>query len=189
MWYVDPACWSDLINAVLENKEIIELIKTKKMPKRIDTCREVSLFNEWIEAKQINFEWIEQEYHKWFPGKKVDLYQEVQNLHKLVTDKRHKDKFSPRYLDIRKIPKWKKIRWQRFDWDEDKSRYMSFIEQSNKNSKVMQKRVPAYAKSTYMYEELNIDDMRYIKVANYLLKNSWYGGKVNQFNYYTQKKH
>ena len=39
--YVDPAYWSDLCNAILEDKEIIKLIKTK-MSKKIDTCRKLN---------------------------------------------------------------------------------------------------------------------------------------------------
>ena len=39
----------------------------------------------------------------------MDKYLEVQNLSKLVTEKRQKNKFSPNYLDIRKVPGFDKI--------------------------------------------------------------------------------
>ena len=44
-----------------------------------------------------------------------------------------------------------------------------------------------YAKITYKLEDPNIDDMRYEKVATWLLKHDWCGGKVNQFKHYTKK--
>ena len=191
MFYVDPAYWSDLINVVLENKEIIKLIKTK-MPKRIDTCRKVLFYRDWKE-KKVKFKWIEDQFHSWLPNKKVDIYQEVQNLSKLVTDKRHNHKFSPDYLDIRKLPNWKKIKWENHDWHSRlKHTPQKTFDEINEVYRQWHKRMPDFAKAAYGWmtapgRDLKLEDWRFFDVRQYLLKHDWYGGKVNQFKYYTQK--
>ena len=174
LWYVDPAYWSDLINAVLGDKEIIKLIKTK-MSKRIDTCRRL------VEPLKIEYE------EHWFPGSKMDTHLEAQNLHKVVTEKRHRDKFSPSYLDIRKAPNWNKIKWEMPDWDKKKLKRLKWLQYIKTSNKRWRKIMPDYAKTTYKLEDPNIDDMRYQKVTTWLLKHDWYEGKVNQFKHYTQK--
>ena len=176
LWYVDPAYWSDLINAVLENKEIIKLIKTK-MPKRIATCRNV--------AESI----MEFGYEDFFPGKKkADKYLEAINLHKLVTEKRHRHKFSPDYLDIRKAPNWNKIKWENSIWKKYSFEEFDKWHKQNLNlSKRMRKKMPDYAKSTYEWKDPKPDDMKYIPLKMWFLKHDWYGGKVNQFKHFTQR--
>jgi len=177
LWYVDPAYWSDLINAVLENKEIIKLIKTK-MPKRIASCRKV-------------IEWLERDYGDvWFPEKKMDKYLEAINLHKLVTEKRHRRyKFSPNYLDIRKAPNFNKIKWESEFWK--KHRHDETVKKLHKESldnlKHWRKTLPDYAKSTYKLEDPKIDEGRYYELKMWFLKHDWYEGKVNQFKHYTQR--
>lgn len=184
--YVDPAYWSDLINAVLENKEIIKLIKTK-MPKRIDTCRSVFFYSDWKEKK--NFKWIEEFFQDWLPNKKIDIYNEVQNLNKLVTEKRHNHKFSPDYLDIRKLPNWKKIKWEKHDWNTKlKHTPQKVLDEINDSIKRWKKIIPDYAKTIYKLDDnLKLEDWKFFDVKQQLLKHDWYGGKVNQFKHYTQK--
>ena len=53
----------------------------KKMPKKIDTCKTVVASKEFKE-----------EFKSFYPNEKFDERKEVQNLHKLVTEKRHRNK-------------------------------------------------------------------------------------------------
>ena len=175
--YVDPAYWSDLINAVLEDKEIIKLIRTK-MPKRIASCRKAI---EWLERLG---------YEDFFPGKKeMDKYLEAINLHKLVTEKRHRHKFSPNYLDIRKAPNWNKIKWESEFWKKHSrdEMYKKLQKESLISLRRWRKTLPDYAKSTYKLEDPKIDAGRYYELKMWFLKHDWYGGKVNQFKHYTQR--
>jgi len=176
LYYVDPAYWSDLCNAILEDKEIIKLIKTK-MPKKIDTCRKLN-----DEVFEFNYK------YQWFSEKKFDAYQETLNLHKLVTEKRHNKKFSPSYLDIRKVPNWNNIKWEMPIWKELGPSYFKLqYEKSKKKATRMRKTIPDYAKSAQMWEDPKPDDGKYLKINASMLKHSRYGGKLNEFKYFTQR--
>ena len=171
--YVNPAYWSDLINSTLENKEMIKLIKTK-MPKRIDTCRQV------IKANFLIYNNI------FYRGKKMDEYLEVQNLSKLVTEKRHKDKFSSNYLDIRKVPGFDKVRWVRENWkDASQEEVNEFTKIQNNIARKMRKKIPDYAKDTLEWKIEKPEDTLYIYIKTFLLKYNSHKGKVNQFKHYT----
>lgn len=65
------------------NKKISQEMREseKKMPKKIDTCREV------VSSKR-----FKEEFKSFYPNNKFDQRKEVQNLHKLVTEKRHRNK-------------------------------------------------------------------------------------------------
>ena len=173
--YVDPAYWSDLINAVLEDKEIIKLIRTK-MPKRIASCRKAA-------------EWLDRDFGDvWFPGKKIDKYLEAINLHKLVTEKRHRHKLSPNYLDIRKAPNFNKIKWESEFWKKySLEHHDKWHKERLYNLRRWRKTIPDYAKSTYKLEDPKPDSTRYYPLKMWFLKHDWYEGKVNQFKHYTQR--
>jgi len=65
----------------------------KKMPKKIDTCKTVVASKEFKE-----------EFKNFYPNEKFDERKEVQNLHKLITEKRHRNKLfkEDRELSINK---------------------------------------------------------------------------------------
>ena len=173
--YVDPAYWGDLINSTLENEEMIKLIKTK-MPKRIDTCREV------VESNFAIFNYT------FYPGKKMDKYLEVQNLSKLVTEKRQKNKFSPNYLDIRKVPGFDKVRWEHDVWkNADPKKLDEFHQWQKSINSEMRRSTPDYAKSMDIWKDPKREETTYVYIKEYLLKHDWYGGKVDQFKHYTQR--
>jgi len=175
LYYVDPAYWSDLINSVLENKEMIKLIKTK-MPKRIDTCRQV------IEDASLAYNNI------FFPGKKMDKYLEVQNLSKLVTEKRHRNKFSPNYLDIRKVPGYDKVRWKKDHLkDYSQEELVKLQKELIDINRGIRKSIPDYAKNTYKHEDPKLEEIIYVYIKDIFLKHDELRGKVNQFKHYTQK--
>ncbi len=177
LYYVDPAYRSDLCNAILEDREIIKLIKTE-MPKKIDTCRKLN------ESEIFEFDYE----HLWFSGKKFDAYQEIQNLHKLVTEKRHNKKFSPNYLDVRKVPNWNNIKWETPLWKELGHNYFELeYEKIKKKATRMRKVIPDYAKSAQMWEDPKPTDGKYLKINEIMLRHNRYGGKLNEFKYFTQR--
>jgi hypothetical protein len=51
----------------------------------------------------------------------------------------------------------------------------------------MRKTIPDYAKSAQMWEDPKPDDGKYLKINESMLKHSRYGGKLNEFKYFTQK--
>jgi len=123
----------------------------------------------------------------WLPNKKVDVYQEVQNLNKLVTDKRHNHKFTPSYLDIRKFPNWKKIQWENYNWERLKKTPQKHFDELNVMFERWRKVLPSYAKTTYKFKEAKVDNWKFFDVRSHLFRHDFMGGKVNSFKHYTQK--
>ena len=72
-----------------ERERVAKRIYIQKLSKKIDTCRKVVDSNEF-----------KKEFKNFYPLEKFDARKEVQNLNKLITEKRHEDKLLGGNIDI-----------------------------------------------------------------------------------------